>query len=46
MKVDKDKVLSKLHKELKDKGMPTLDNRIYLSENLYLLENGDIIEIE
>ena len=46
MKVKKDKVLSKLHKELKDKGTPTLDNMIYLSENLYLLENGDIIEIE
>ena len=45
MKVKKDNMLSQLHKKLKDKEIPTLDNRIYLSEKMYLLENGDIIEV-
>ena len=42
----KDTITADLHKILKDKDIPTLDNMIYLSDNLYLLENGDIIELE
>jgi len=42
----KDNILSNLHKKLKDNHTYTLDNMIYLSDKMYLLENGDIVQIE
>ena len=38
--------LKGLYKSLKDNGIPDLDSMIYLSEGMYLLPNGDIIELE
>ena len=39
-----DKEMSSLFDKLVRKKTPTVDNTIYLSDGLYLLPNGDIIE--
>tara|TARA_R110002072_G_scaffold168781_1_gene322401 strand:+ start:2625 stop:2765 length:141 start_codon:yes stop_codon:yes gene_type:complete len=46
MIVTKNNILSDLHKRLKDNGTPDVDTMIYLFDKMYLLESGDIIEIE
>jgi hypothetical protein len=39
-----DKEMKSLYDELIRKKTPTVDDAIYLSDGLYLLPNGDIIE--
>ena len=39
-----EKEMSNLHTNLVRKKTPTVDDAIYLSDGLYLLPNGDIIE--
>ena len=39
-----DKEMSNLYTNLVRKKTPTVDDAIYLSDGLYLLPNGDIIE--
>ena len=39
-----DKEMSSLHDNLVRKKTPTVDDAIYLSDGLYMLPNGDIIE--
>jgi hypothetical protein len=41
-----DKEMKSLYDELIRKKTPTKNDRIYLSDGLYLLSNGDIIEEE
>ena len=39
-----DKEMNTLYDNLVRKKTPTVDNAIYLSDGLYLLPNGDIVE--
>jgi|TARA_R110000796_G_scaffold8483_1_gene27822 hypothetical protein len=39
-----DKEMKTLYDTLVQKNTPTVDNDIYLSDGLYLLPNGDIVE--
>ena len=40
-----DKELQLLHKDLIDKGTPSLEGAIYICEGLYLLPNGEMVEL-
>jgi|TARA_R110000744_G_scaffold92060_1_gene178496 hypothetical protein len=46
MIITKKNILTDLHKRLKDNGTPEVDTMIYLFDKMYLLESGEIIEIE
>ena len=46
MKLNEDHELTRLHKKLKDNGTADVDTKIYLFDKTYLLESGEIIEIE
>lgn len=36
--------LSSLYKKIKNNNIPTRQSAIYLSDGLYLLENGEVVE--
>tara|TARA_R110000765_G_C18568048_1_gene564643 strand:+ start:278 stop:421 length:144 start_codon:yes stop_codon:yes gene_type:complete len=39
-----DREMNTLYNTLVQKNIPTVDDAIYLSDGLYLLPNGDIVE--
>ena len=43
---NKEDILSDLHRKLKQNGTPDVDTVIYLFDKMYLLETGEVIEIE